>query len=73
MVIDIADSHGHVTTSFFDTLPPSCAYITRAALTHIRDRRHATPDAWLQNAEGRLQRSLSQFNHRWGVDAGVFP
>ncbi|KAJ5669113.1 hypothetical protein N7462_010183 [Penicillium macrosclerotiorum] len=73
MVIDIADSHGHVTTSFLDTLPPSCAYITRAALTHIRDRRHSTPDSGLRKAEERLQHSLSQFNHRWGVHADPFP
>lgn len=65
MVVDIADSHQDIPREIIDTLPPSCAYITRAALKHVRDSQRVTADAWLWKAEVHLQKSLSHFQYRW--------
>lgn len=67
MVIDIAESHKNVGLDMFDMLPPSCAYIIRAALKHIDETRKLPTQGslFLEEAESMLQSSLEQFNYRW--------
>jgi hypothetical protein len=67
ITLDIADSHDNMHPHMMETLPPSCAYIIRAALRHIRSRPSPEDPHWLQNAEERLQSSLAQMCHRWSV------
>lgn len=67
MVDDIANSHENMAPHPVDSLPPSYAYIVRAALQHIR---HSSPwkdDAGQRVAEERLRNDLKRVNRRWGV------
>ncbi|KAL4788378.1 hypothetical protein BJX76DRAFT_344998 [Aspergillus varians] len=59
MVIDICTTHEHLSCSQIDRLPPSCLYITRAALKHIYECQSAAPHP-------RLHASLKLFEARWG-------
>ena len=64
MVEDIAASESDVPLSLVDVLPPSCAYITCAALRHIRAS-EVKSDVW-NATEQQLHTSLEKFRRRWG-------
>ncbi|KAJ5649994.1 uncharacterized protein N7484_003717 [Penicillium longicatenatum] len=68
MVQDIAIIHSEVSAlSNLDTLPPSCAFITRAALRHI-DGTGLNGDQWDgARTREKLQMSWEKFNHRWNA------
>jgi hypothetical protein len=68
MVQDIAIIHSEVSAlSNLDTLPPSCAYITRAALWHI-DGTGFNSDQWdAARTREQLQMSWEKFDHRWNA------
>ncbi|KAI1378394.1 hypothetical protein F4677DRAFT_443607 [Hypoxylon crocopeplum] len=67
MTVDIAESHENVPPHVVDSMPPSLAYILRAALQHIHSSTRPEDPSWSQSAEGRLQGALARFNRRWGV------
>lgn len=64
MVQDIAMSHNGVSVPDLDTLPPSCAFVTRAALLHV-DSTGVDGDQW--ETREQLQIYWQKFNHRWNV------
>ncbi|KAE8395117.1 hypothetical protein BDV23DRAFT_169123 [Aspergillus alliaceus] len=68
MVIDIAGSHVNMSPHLIDLLPPSCVYITRAALKHIHDNAALKYEKWLWETDKQLEILLDQFGHRWGFD-----
>ncbi|KAH8691638.1 hypothetical protein BGW36DRAFT_55389 [Talaromyces proteolyticus] len=66
MTIDIAASHNTIFTEVnVDTVPPSCGYISRAALRHLErsSRFHDLKPEWLKT----LSKSAKFFNTRWGM------
>ncbi|KAL4863314.1 hypothetical protein BDV12DRAFT_177661 [Aspergillus spectabilis] len=66
IVVDIASSHQGLCTSQLDTLPPSCIYIVRAALGHLKETdRGLVADLSFSDAESHLQHSLDRFSDRW--------
>jgi len=67
MVQDIAISHNGVSFPDLDTLPPSCAFVARAALRHV-DSIGANGDQWERaRTSEQLQRSWEKFDHRWNA------
>ena len=71
--VDIASSHGHVFNKVnIDSVPPSCGYISRAALRNFESL--ATDKTDENNYDrycGILARSIRFFDERWGVKETV--
>ncbi|KAB8279243.1 hypothetical protein BDV30DRAFT_202397 [Aspergillus minisclerotigenes] len=66
MVIDINNTHEKIAPHLIDLLPPSCVYITRAALKHIHDNAGWKYKSWLWETGRQLNASLDQFSRRGG-------
>lgn len=67
MVQDIAMSHNAVSFAELDTLPPSCAFVIRAALRHV-DNTGVGGDQWDRaRTSDQLQISREKFDHRWNA------
>ncbi|ODM14861.1 hypothetical protein SI65_09613 [Aspergillus cristatus] len=69
--VDIAGSHGHVFNKVnVDSVPPSCGYISRAALRHLEsldtDLAEENDQYWRI-----LARSVRFSDERWGVEKTV--
>lgn len=66
IVEDIAATQNGRSISVVESLPPSRAYVMRAALRHIEDA-EIKSEKWEQT-KAQLELSLAQFYHRWGVN-----
>lgn len=67
VVEDIAMSHNGVSVPGLDTLPPSCAFVTRVALLHV-DSTVVDGGQWDRvRTREQLQIYWEKFNHRWNV------
>ncbi|OGM46450.1 hypothetical protein ABOM_004554 [Aspergillus bombycis] len=71
MVIDINNTHEDIAPHLIDQMPPSCVYITRAALKHIHDSACWKSKSWLWETEKQLNASLDQFSRRWGFETAA--
>ena len=65
MVADIVNSHENLAAHLIGVLPPSCIYMTRAALDHIRESPGLKKSLESEGIYKRLQTSLNQLSHRW--------
>jgi hypothetical protein len=66
IVEDIAATQNGHPISVVESLPPSRAYVMRAALRHI-EYSEIKSELWEQT-KAQLELSLGQFDHRWGVN-----
>lgn len=67
MVEDIAATQDGYSVTIIDSLPPSRAYVIRAALRHIENA-DIKSDTW-DGSKRQLEISLREFDGRWGVGA----
>ena len=64
---DSVNSHESLAAHLIDVLPPSCIYIIRAVLDHIRESPGLKKSLESEGIYKRLQTSLNQLSHRWGL------
>ncbi len=66
IVEDIAATQNGHSISVVESLPPSRAYVMRAALRHIENA-ETKSEIW-DKTKAQLELSLAQFDLRWGVN-----